>query len=173
MRFELSASAFRNIHKFSPPDMLDYLDPLLRDLAWNFRDKKNTRVPPLAFIFGKEQGVYLSGYEFSTPDSFKLQCKQEAKQLKASVGLLCVEVGSVAIKDSEALLVTEVQFKDKPYLRCAYDLLKPGRLPVSEGWALPSAKPASPFLDPIDQMIENASNGSVILGPALFFDSIF
>lgn len=173
MRFNLASSSFRNVHKFSEPDILDYLDPLLREFAHQFRDKRKSRVPPTAFLFGATEGSYLTGYEYSTPESFKLQFKFEAKAIAATVGLLCVEVGSVSDPNSAAFLVTEVQFKEASKFRVAYNLLQPGRLEVSESWSISQEKPASPFLDPTDQMIENASNSSVIMGPSTFFDSIF
>ena len=174
MRFALASSPFRNIHKFADEDILDYLDPLLRELAHQFRVTKSSTVPPFALIFGSTEAIYLNGYSYSTPDSFVLQAKYDTRLLNAKRVVLCTEVGSVAaLGDPEAMLVTEVQSESGSSIRCAYDLLRPGRKPVTEDWKLPSEVVEDPLADPVEQMITQASNSSVILGPSYFFTNMF
>jgi len=172
MRFAIARSPFQNIHKFADEDLLDYLDPHLRELAWQFRAQHKASVPPFAFVFGKTEGVYLSGYNFSTPESFVLQVKYDAKMLKALRVLLCVEVRSVIQSDvPESLLLTEVQAPNRASLRCAYDLLRPGRKDVSADWSLPpdmEEEPETDNWDPVARMIDSASRASRIMGPGFF-----
>lgn len=176
MRFELSASPFSSIHKHHDDDVLDYLDPRLREFAWQHHDQKREQVPPCAFVLGEVQGSFVLGYAHTTPGSFLEQVKYEARFLKARRVILLAELNSVSAPAKAALLAVEVQAPGRSTLRCAYDLLGPGRLPISEDWALPPAGQVfggQGHLDPVTLMIEESSKTSRLLGCSLFFAPVF
>ena len=177
MRFNLEDSPFRNIHKYHDDDVLDYLDSRLREFAWQYHEQKRAAVPPCAFVLGDVQGSFVLGYAHTTPGSFIEQVKYEARHLNAARVLLLSEVNSVASPTDAALLAVEVQAASGTTLRCAYDLLGPGRVPIYDDWTLPSVDPEEAEklrkLDPIVQMVEEASQSSRLLGLSIFFLPVF
>jgi hypothetical protein len=177
MRFDLSDSPFRNIHKYHDDDVLDYLESRLREFAWHHHEQKKAAVPPCAFVFGETHGSFVLGYAHTTPGSFIEQVKYEARHLKARRVVLMSEVNSMSAPNEAALLAVEVQAPGRPSLRCAYDLLGPGRVPILDDWTLPSVDEKGmqelQKLDPVVQMVEQASQMSRLLGLSLFFCPVF
>ena len=177
-RFSIVGSPFQNIHRYLDEDVLEYLDPRMRELAWQHHELKQAPVPPCAFVLGPKEGSYLLGYSYATPASFILQVKYEARHLDAERVVLACEVNSVIAPSEAALLVVDVQSRMSPSVRCAYDLLGPRRLPVSADWSLPLLAPIVDDdeladADPIVKMVEEISRSSVLLGVSVFFPSIF
>lgn len=174
-RFSLSDSPFRNIHKYHDDDILDYLDPRLREFVWQYREKAHTSLPPCAFVFGPELGSFVFGFSHPTPGAFLEQAKYEAKHLLARRAFIMAEATSLSSPRTASLLILEVQKPQAPFLRCAYDLLRPGRMPVSDDWALPSDSDivVSSSADPVVQMTEESERTSRIVGVSYFFSPLF
>lgn len=177
MRFSLQDSPFSKIHKYHRDDVLDYLEPRLREFAWQNHNQKKAALPPCAFVFGEEQGSYILGFTHSTPASFIETVRYEARHLNAKRVLLLTEVNSIPAPGEAALLVVELQAPSEPPLRCAYDLLGPGRSPINDDWAIPSLD-SEEFdhlqkLDPTARMLEEASHTSRLIGLSFFFQPVF
>lgn len=158
MRFSLSTSPFRNIHKYHEDDVLHYLDGHLREYAWQHREQHKTSIPPSAFIFGAETASYVFGFAHPTPAAFLAQVKYEASFLRAARVVLFAEANALAVPSQTAFLLVEVQ-SPALTLRCAYDLHSPDRFLVGKDWAFTSPDSEDP---PIK-----------ILGITEFFQPIF
>ncbi len=178
MRFLLVESPFRNIHKFHEDDVLDYLDPRLREFAWQYHNQKQAAVPPCAFVFGETEGSFVLGFSHPTPGAFLEQVKYEVRHLQARRAVLLSEVNSVASPGDAALLAAEVQTPGGRTLRCAYDLLGPGRVPIYDDWTMHSVDSSelSRFkqgMDLIYDLTTQDTSPSRLLGLSLFFCPVF
>jgi len=175
MRFKLQDSPFRNIHKYHDDDVLDYLDVHLREYAWQHHEQRRSPVPPGAFVFGETQGSFVQGFAHPTPASFIEQVKYETRHLNARRVVLLAEVNSLSAPEAAALLAVEVQTPDHRVLRCAYDLLRPGRIAIRADWTFDPAEEEKPLdaLDPVVQMVEESTKASRLVGVTEFFRPVF